>query len=511
MRNIQQSIYKAASIDSSKIAFSLDDKIHLSYGDLLSKAIKLANYISEQTDASSCKIGIMLPKCIMTPISIYGVLISTNIFVPIDPQLPIDRIEWILKECDIKILISDDVLDFKLKLIEKNVDCIIGWRGTKVKRSIGWETLFDKVYEGIKHIESAEEDVAYIMFTSGTTGKPKGIVHTHKSCLAYARMSKDLFEVNAEDSLVIHPPLHFDISTMGYFTMPLAMGHSIIMSDELTLFPIDTVKMLIKRKPTIWYSVPKAIYMLMDTDLFSEKDLPEIKHILYGGEPINKNYLKRLNESFSNATITNVYGPAEVNQCTYYFVPKDYSPPEEIPLGYVWEGASFLIEDAQNCECDKGELLISSSTMMKSYYNNDTLSNQSIVKRTKNGVTKKYYKTGDIVSLNHNNGLLYFHGRDDRQVKLNGYRIELDEIQNIANNYDSIVESVSTVIKADRTSYLALFYVSTKKITDLDLKRYLKSKLPTYAVPSLFQKIESIPRKTSGKVNYKGLTLDTKL
>ena len=504
-RTIQHSIYAAAKSDATKLAFSLDDKVHMTYGELLSRAESLSSYLVARTSDAIDNVAIMLPRSLETPVSLYAVLMSGNAFIPIDPGLPIDRIKWILEESNVKILISDASLAFKLQSLTAVVDYVVGSTDTEACEGISWQDIYELPADEASEGRGKSEDVAYIMFTSGTTGTPKGIVHTHSSCLAYAQFSMDLFAITNEDSSIIHAPLHFDICTLGYFTLPLAGGHSTIMSDQSTMFPLAALSMLLEQKPTIWYSVPKALYLLMDTDRFSTRSLPSLRHIIYAGEPANKKYLQRLVEFFPKSMITNVYGPTETNQCTSYRIPKGYKAPEEVPIGNTWSGASWRIEDENMQESQKGELLIASDTLMKGYYLNDTLTQKSIVSRKSARGLQNYYKTGDLVSYNEKDGLLYFHGRNDRQIKINGYRIELDEIQKVLNSHAHVSESVTIVDKSTETARLVAFYVSDTEQEEKELRRFVALQVPAYAVPSVFVWRQDLPRTTRGKLDYTAL------
>jgi amino acid adenylation domain-containing protein len=492
-----------------KTAFKVDDQDGISYSEFYHKASLIANRLRSSDKSKTRRIGLLLPRSILSPISVYGILMAGHSFVPIDPTLPIERIVWMIENCGIEILVSDPLYAYKFRGFKKfdlGFEQIIGIGSNESYPGISWEELWSMDIKEYFEVEANTQDLAYIMYTSGTTGSPKGIMHTHFSCLNYASNSMELFEVVESDLLVIHPPLHFDISTMGYFTMPLAGATSLILSNDIINFPGTIVQVLKNQAVTIWYSVPKAIYQLMDTGEFTPENFPSLRHILYGGEPFERNRMRKLLDTFPNATVTNVYGPAEVNQCSYYFIPRDYNPKSEIPLGQIWKNTTYKILNDQGDKSRFGELLISSPTMMKGYWNNEHLTQKSIVEFEENCQLARYYRTGDLVSFNQKDQLLYFHGRSDRQVKLNGYRIELNEVQFAINEIDGIDESAVCLVDDQENKKMIAFYKAMNKVERRYMQESLRSKLPKYAMPSEFVHLEELPRTNAGKINYKTLS-----
>ena len=185
----------------------------------------------------------------------------------------------------------------------------------------------------INPVKILESDLAYIMYTSGSTGAPKGIMHTHHSGLSYAKLSTQVYDVKPSDRIANHAPLHFDISTFGYFSGPLASATTVIIPDAYTKLPASLSTLMEQEKISIWYSVPLALVQLLHNGVLEARDLSSLRWVLYGGENFMPKYIRSLMALWSNATFSNVYGPAEVNQCTFYHL---NMPPESdgpIPIG----------------------------------------------------------------------------------------------------------------------------------------------------------------------------------
>jgi len=213
-------------------------------------------------------------------------------------------------------------------------------------------------------------------------------------------------------------------------------------------------------------------------------------------------------EQLPNAIFSNVYGPAEVNQCTYYNLPKPPKDEETIPLGKVWGNTEMLIFDENNApvkQGETGELLIRSATQMKGYWNRPDLTEKGFYKRQRiTGCEEIFYRTGDLVRLCEE-GNLHFLGRKDRQVKIRGYRIELDEVEATLVAHDAVESAAIFAVKNDDEAYINAVAVTKKDLKEFDLKLYLSEHLPAYAVPSNIKFIDVIPRTAAGKVNYKEL------
>jgi len=523
---IQHSILNSANHYPDNEAFRYNDKA-LTYKGLVEQSHQLAHLLISLGVQRGDRVGVYLNRCLETAVAVYGILSAGAVFVPLDPYAPPSRNQFVIQDCGIEHLISNKNQEKNLKntLTENlNVKSIISPFGVDSISPFGggWGVDFATFCANLntrtftqKNLQKSlstkpqicilEEDLAYIMYTSGTTGTPKGIMHTHRSGLAYAKLSADLYNVQPTDRLGNHAALHFDISTMGYFTMPYVGGTTVIISDIHTKLPASMVQLIEKERLTIWYSVPLALIQFLQSGI-EERDLTALRWVLYGGEPFPAKHLRTLMEQLPNAIFSNVYGPAEVNQCTYYNLPKPPKDDETIPLGKVWGNTEILIFDENNNPAkvgETGELLVRSATQMKGYWDRRDLTEKSLYKREKiNGCEEVFYRTGDLVRIC-DQGDLHFLGRKDRQVKIRGYRIELDEIEATLTTHEAVDSAAIFAIKNDDEAYINAVVVLKKDLETSDLKLYLSECLPAYAVPSNIKFIDAIPRTTAGKVNYK--------
>ncbi|MFT4834200.1 MAG: amino acid adenylation domain-containing protein [Flavobacteriaceae bacterium] len=458
------------------------------------------------------RVGVLMNRTLETAQAVYGVMKAGAAYVPIDPSTPISRIKFQFENCNIKYLIttpSQKGVITRLVGIYNDLKLVIGLEEFENALSVSWTEISAMNYRK-PDLNVLEQDLAYVMYTSGSTGTPKGIMHTHRSGLSYAKLSANRYALSSKDVFGNHAPIHFDISTLGYFTSPLVGGTTVIVSDAHTKMPASLSHLIEKERVSVWYSVPLALVQMIQLGALEEKNLTSLRWVLFGGERLDPKYLKRLIELWTNCSFSNVYGPAEVNQCTYYDVPSFISVDSPIPIGKVWENTEALIVDTQDNEVEQGhsgELLIRSTTMMAGYWNNSELTEASIFTReSTSGIIEKFYRTGDLMRIE--NGLLHFIGRKDRQVKLRGYRVELDEVANVFTRHKEVQEvAVFTYEKEKNNPSLRVeLRLKEESLVRLEeLKSFIGQFLPRYALPHEIHFVQGFPRTSTGKIDHKKL------
>jgi len=452
-------------------------------------------------------------KCLELPVSVYGILKAGAAFVPIDPTAPTDRIQFIVENCGIQLLVTNSSKKRQINALIERCEAVSTVIGLEIegKESFAWDTVF-KGSDALVDVELDEECLAYIMYTSGSTGCPKGLMHTHRSGLNYAIHSARLYDVGPSDVLGNHSPLHFDMSTFEFLTGPYCGSTTVLIPEDVTMFPVSLGQLIEAEKLTFWYSVPLALIQMINQGELEKRDLSSLRWVNFGGEPFPPKYLRSLMDLIPTARFSNVYGPAEVNQCTYYHVPNRSSLEDEaVPLGKVWEGAKGKVINEHDKEVQSGEvgeLIICSKTMMLGYWRRDDLSERAFLRTaTDSGNEEVYYRTGDLVRRN-NSGELLFLGRRDRQIKMRGYRVELDEIENILSTHGDVEEAAVVAIanaEGESEIWAAVTVKSDGDIAGSDLRIFASGKLPAYCVPQRIETRDSFPRTTSGKIDRNSL------
>lgn len=385
---------------------------------------------------------------------------------------------------------------------------------------MNWNEVRDFDGKRGPNVRLTEQDLAYVIFTSGSTGIPKGIMHSHRSGLSYALLSADTYDLGHGDVLGNHSPLHFDMSTLDYLTGPLVGGTTVIIPEAYTKLPASLSALVEQERMTVWYSVPFALIQLLLRGVLEKRDLTSLRWVLFGGEPFPPKYLRELMKLWPHARFSNVYGPAEVNQCLYYHVPESLTGSEEsIPIGTIWKNTEALIVDESDRQVSPettGELLIKSPTMMLGYWARPDLNAACFFKRPICAdVHDRFYRTGDLASVNEKGEYLY-HGRKDRQVKIRGNRVELDEIESVFIAHESVEEAAAYSIPAVDGSpaasiagaegiEVALVLKGDRGISKREAMNYARVRLPGYAVPEKIRILGSFPRTTSDKIDRREL------
>ncbi len=514
---LHHSVDESALREPEREAFRFDGR-GIGYAALAERANRLANLLIERGVRAHDRVGIYMTKGLELPVALYGILKAGAAYVPIDPNAPLDRVRFIVEDCGIEHLVTG------ASRADKAVEAAAGTEGVRsVIGAIGqpshigrfeivsWEAVGDAPARD-PGVRLVEQDLAYIMYTSGSTGVPKGLMHTHASGRAYAELSAREYGVTREDRLGNHSPLHFDMSTFEYLTAPLCGATTVIISEETTMFPVSLAALIESERLTFWYSVPLALIQLLDRGGLEARDCSSLRWVIFGGEPFPPKHLARLAAQWPHARFSNSYGPAEVNQCTaYHLPPGPVDPHEAIPIGPVWEGAEGLVVDERDLPVspgEPGELLIRAPTMMRGYWARPDLNREAFFRREVfPDYEEVFYRTGDLVR-ERDDGNLVFLGRRDRQVKVRGYRVELDEVEGVLGSLPGVAEAAAvdgTDADGNVSISAAVLLRDGANVSSEDLYAGAARKLPPYAVPSRVQVLESFPRTGTGKIDRRAL------
>lgn len=506
--NLVQIIEQSAKKLPEKDAFRFLEQ-SITFKDLNVKSSQLASSLISRGVKKGDRVGIFMNRCLETSIAIYGILKSGAAYVPIDPFLPKERVAFLINDCGIKHLVTTDNQSKKIKkLLLGNIslNTIIGLAEPLSIDNISWENIYNLGLENYIPVNILADDLSYILYTSGSTGVPKGIMHTHASGLAFAKLVVDLYDFQSNDIVANTAPLHFDVSILGYCSSPLAGATTIIISDAHLKFPVSLADIVEKEKVSIWYSVPLLLIELLHKGGIQNKDYSNMRWVLFAGEVFATKQLRALMQLWTQAEFSNIYGPTELNQCTYYNLKVPPITDDPIPIGTTWKNTEYKILDDQDNEVPHGKeglLVVRSATMMKGYWNNELLTERSFYKyKIAPGLEHVYYRTGDLVRLNNKQELLFL-GRKDSQIKLRGFRIEIGEIENTLLKYQGVTEAAVIVVNFNKEKELvATILIDTNsKVTEDELKAHCKNSLPQYAVPNQIQVLDSFPRTSSGKIN----------
>ena len=513
---LPQAVDLSAERDPDKAALRCRGK-SMSYGELARRSNALARALVGLGVERGDRIGIFARKGIDAAVALYGIMKAGACYVPLDPLSPVTRVHQILESCSMKGIVTEPPKRADVSRLFESVPSLafaIGIApGDDIPHAMSWVEVEASAREDSPpDVGTIEQDLSYILFTSGSTGTPKGIMHTHRSALCWAEVSAKTYGLTEDDRLSNHAPLHFDLSTLDYFAAAVAGATTVIIPEEYTKLPASLSKLMSDERLTVFYSVPLALIQLLLRGALDTRDLSSLRWVLFGGEPFPTKHLRALMNELPQARFSNVYGPTEVNGCTYFEVPTLLAHSNApVPIGRPYPNVEALIIDEDETVITDdaiGELLIRAPTMMLGYWGNPELTARSVYERSRFGVCDdRFHRTGDLVQML-SDGNLRFVGRKDRQVKVRGHRVELDEIESVLASHDAVAEAAAYLVAGGderQTLHATAILKAAAPTTNVDLEKYLRGLLPSYAIPESIEILEAFPRTSTGKIDRREL------
>jgi L-proline---[L-prolyl-carrier protein] ligase len=493
----------------------------MTYRELEETSNKLAHVLRHYGIERGDRVGIYLNKSIESVVAIFAILKAGAAYVPLDPGAPVRRVAYIIGNCGMKALVSTHK---KLERLNQampsssTVQCHIlvdacspdHMYGTShTARMVSWREVLQwnrrcKLPDGM-----IENDLAYILYTSGSTGEPKGVMISHRASLTFVNWAYDCFQVKANDRVSNHAPLHFDLSIFDIFVSVKAGTTVILVPDELSVFPRDLANFIDDRRISIWYSVPSVLIRLVLNGNLERYRLNNLRTILFAGEVFPVKYLRQLRRLVPHAECYNLYGPTETNVCTFYHV-KEIPPDrvEPFPIGKACANTEvFAVKDRQEIAGpgEVGELYVRGPSLMSGYW--------GMPEKTKEVMNphpvhlslweEKAYRTGDLVKLDQDGNYLYL-GRRDNMIKSRGYRIELGEIETVLYSHPKVEEVAVLAIPDEQIGNMIKAVVVSRNASELtqsELEYFCSQRIPQYMIPSIFEFRTSLPKTSTGKVD----------
>jgi amino acid adenylation domain-containing protein len=489
----------------------------LTYEDLALRSSSLARVLKEQGVRRGDRVGIFMNKSLEAAIALYGIMKAGAAYVPLDPFAPHTRLSYVIKDCGIRCLISKGEKFAALQRIlaaDTGLECILGIEDSEELpvKSITWEVIFKAPPLTNPYEKLTEQDLSYILYTSGSTGNPKGIVHTHRSALSFALWGQDTYSVNSEDRLSNHAPLHFDLSTFDLFSSAIAGATTVIIPEAITKFPVSLSKLMAEERISVWYSVPFALIQLLQYGNLHLRDLSALRWILFAGEVFPTKHLRQLMSELPDVRFSNLFGPTETNVCTYYNLPPILGDSDEaIPIGKPCENVEELVVDGEDRPVEPGEvgeLLIRGGVVMRGYWGQPEKNERGFFhRRNVSDFEDLFYRTGDLVQLMPDGNYRY-RGRKDRQIKTRGYRVELDEVETTLLSHPLVQEAAVYTVPDGQGSNLieaAVIPRTPGNLSEAQILEHLNGRLPSYAVPVKIHLMSDFPRTSTGKINRREL------
>jgi fengycin family lipopeptide synthetase D len=472
----------------SKIALHWKENA-LTFSELEIKANQLARVLRKKGVQRNTIVGIISEPSLNMMIGLLGILKAGGAFLPIDPGFPISRINYLLEDSGCQVILAERSLEetpFKQQVVSLDEETFCGEECSRLEN-------FNK-----------PEDLAYVMYTSGTTGNPKGVMIEHRNLVNQILGLVSDLQIEKEFHHLLLAKMTFDVSVQQIF-LPILSGGTLYIPDKELAGESEKLWTFIeKNKIDILGAVPAHLKVLISSPISNHR----LRYILVAGEVFTKKLYDELRRTLLADHILNLYGPTETTIFTTLYTCTQNEKGTSLPIGKPLSNyrAYILDRDLQPVPIGAtGELCIGGAGIARGYINKPDLTNERFVSDPFLP-DKKIYKTGDLSRWLPDGNIEYI-GRIDHQVKINGVRIEPDEINDHLINHPSIENSV-VIAKQNQNgdSYLCAYVIGAKQeIAATELRTYLRNKLPEYMIPASFVQLEQLPVTANDKIDRKAL------
>ena len=487
---------ETANVKKRSIAVKHNDQ-KISFTELKERAEKLGTYLLTQTSGVTNRpIAVFLPKEINTVITDLGIMYSSNPFMNLDVKTPRERIMNIFELVRPAAVVTSK--KFSKALLNVTVPLILidelDWDGM--------ESDGEMIYS--RRLQLIDTDPFCLINTSGSTGTPKGVVLNHSSFFDFMAVSNERFGFDGSEILGSLSPVVFDIYDFELCMLMVNGSQLVLLDAMLASFPARLLQKMADAHVNFIFWVPSIMVNIANMGLLDKIELPDLKLVWFAGEVFPTKQFLVWYDKLPNTTFANLYGPIEITlDCTYYVVEERPAESEPLPIGIPYHNTDILILNDKNKRCDigeEGELCVRGTSLAMGYYNNPEKTEAAF---TQNPLNSSYpeliYRTGDMAYMRED-GNIMFKGRKDSLIKHMGYRIELGEIEHVIENDLKLVKYCCAVYQYAKKE-IVLYYESETEMSDKEFRTVISKVFPAYMIPSVFIKMDELPRNTNGKID----------
>lgn len=468
---------------------------NITYQEYRSKSLAIAYKIVEHNKGEMKKpIVVYLEKGKEVLVSFMGVAYSGCFYSPIDTEMPQSRVDKILEVLKPEIVITTNKLKTNFEKFNFYGSYII-YEETICSEED--ETAVKPYTEKI-----IDTDLLYVLFTSGSTGVPKGVSICHRSVIDYTDWVTETFNITQKDTFGNQAPFYFDNSILDIYSCMKTGATLNIIPKKLFFQPVPLLEYIKYNKINTIFWVPSALIVVSKLKAFRNVDLSDtLKRVLFCGEVMPNKQLNIWRKFLPNVTYANLYGPTEITDaCTYYIVDREFSDDEPLPIGIPMSNTDILVlndEDKLVTDDEVGELCVRGTSLAMGYYNNLEKTRSAFVQNPLNkAVPEIIYRTGDLVRYNEYGEIIYI-SRKDFQIKHLGHRIELGEIETAISSLEEV--TLNCCLYDEKNQRIVLF-VDAQVDRDY-IKERLKKLVPEYMIPGKVICLENMPINANGKID----------
>jgi amino acid adenylation domain-containing protein len=522
---LQNSVSIQAQRRPDAVALVMEGRA-LTYGQLEEMTNRLARLLKAAGCHKGDRVCFAIPKSPAAVIAMLGILKADCIHVPLDISSPAPRIAKLLRSseprCILGVGASANLLEDLFSSDDFRNSIRVGWMEPTANGQNFAPAFTSKDADNYSaeplHCQNASHDAAHLLFTSGSTGEPKGVVITHANVIHFVKWATGYFGMVDSDRVSCHPPLHFDLATFDIFGA-FAVGAQLhLVPPELSLMPNKLAEFMRDSELTQWFSVPSVLNYMAKFDVVKFNDFPALNRVLWCGEVFPTAALTYWMKRLPRVSFTNLYGPTEATIASSFYTvpacPADSS--QAIPIGTACEGEELLVLDGELRAVARGEvgdLYIRGIGLSPGYWRDPEKTRAAFLEY---GGGDRIYRTGDLARIG-DDGLVYFVGRADTQIKSRGYRIELGEIEVALNALPELKECAVVAVATDgfENNLICCAYVVQDQfqLSASEIRRKLSNVLPSYMLPSRWRSFKHLPKNANGKIDRRkiedGFALET--
>jgi amino acid adenylation domain-containing protein len=486
----------------------------LSYDELERRSRALGLVLRQHGLDAGDRVALLMPKSLDAVVAAYSVLRAGGTYVPIDEQSPPARQLRVMADSGARGIVGERRTLGALAEVDPIFPAGFSFVLARDPPPIGWPL---ESWDFGDHGTNGElprvdaEQPAYLLYTSGSTGEPKGVTVTHRGARAFVDWAVRIFRLGPRDRLANHAQLSFDLSVLDLFASSVAGARVTLIPPELMLRPRLVWQLLSEQAVTTWYSVPSAIALLV-SELRSDVEPPaSLERVLFAGEVFPLPALRAAMQALPGARFFNLFGPTETNVCLWHEL-EAVPPPDAtaIPIGIPCDHLEVELLDDQGAvvpEEKDGEIAVAGPSVLTGYWGRPELTRQAFWPAgTLRGVGP-LYRTGDRARRDAE-GRFWFLGRRDRLVKRRGYRVELGEVEAALAKHEAVRESAVVALPHAEAGFKIRAFVVPRpgaKLDVLQVKLHLSSLLPRYMMPDEVDFRTELPRTSTGKVDWQAL------
>jgi len=501
MEGLASSLAESITIHSDRTALRSAEETW-TFQQLGMYCAQTSTFLQEQGLANKGMLGICLPKSTAYVGIITSAIHLSMPYVPLDIESPVSRLVYIIEDASLGMvfttkaqgaLLTASIPDLKTIPFTPDDTLVV------LTREVAAEDQ-----------KIRPPDLAYVLYTSGSTGHPKGGFITRENAWCFVKWASDTFPIAPGETVASIAPFHFDLSVFDLFVTLINGAELVLFTQQECRNPLLLAQQLSEHRVGTLYATPSLLQILLRYGRLGRYDFSALRRVLFAGEVFPIEPLRQLQSAWDQADFYNLYGPTETNVVTWFPIPKPITAGQTDPYpigqlcpyaqGTIWhENAPAKWEPAA-----EGELLIRGNSLTPGYLGQ--------VKKNKLAFllfnNQKWYKTGDRVRVNDSGELVYL-GRTDRMVKRRGYRIELAEIEHAFTRHQTIIQAAAVSrMQPETGTEITVFYqlsIPATTLTTLELKQFCTAQLPSYMIPDHFVVLPSFPCTSSQKVDYQAL------